>query len=63
MDKYIKCDQEFIDGAIHSCSASTTASLKIREFLENYPALNISECCPNCGTTITKGMTDKCGGC
>lgn len=38
MNKYIKCDEEFIDKAMSVCSSSTIAAINIKHFLESYPA-------------------------
>lgn len=38
MNKYIKCDEEFIDEAMRVCSSSTMAAINIKHFLESYPA-------------------------
>ena len=44
MNKYIKCDEEFIDEAMRVCSPSTIAAINIKHFLESYPeAENVIE--------------------
>lgn len=43
MNKYIKCDEKFIDEAISVCSSSVIAAIKMKEFLQNYPASDVEE--------------------
>ena len=38
MNKYIKCDEVFIDQITSLCNSSATAMMKVKEFLESYPA-------------------------
>jgi hypothetical protein len=50
MNKYIKCDEKFIDEAISVCNPSAIAAIRMKEFLQNYPASDVEEVirCEDC---------------
>lgn len=50
MDKYIKCDETFINKATEACASDASAMIKIIDLLHHYPAADVVEVvrCKNC---------------